>query len=52
MDTLFDRHSSFCCLNIFILYLILCFRGNISLLKLMFKMFTQFHNFMEVCMAC
>ena len=32
--------------------LVLCFRGNISLLKLMFKMFTQFHNFMEVCMAC
>lgn len=36
----------------FYLYNVLCFRGNISLLKLMFKMFTQFHNFMEVCMAC
>lgn len=24
-------------------------RGNISLAKLMFRMFTQFHNFMEVC---
>ena len=26
-------------------------RGNISLGKLMFRMFTQFHNFMEVCCA-
>lgn len=27
-------------------------RGNISLAKLMFRMFTQFHNFMEVCCPC
>lgn len=31
-----------------VIHLLSCFRGAIQLLKLMFRMFTQFHNFMEV----
>lgn len=35
-------------LTLFALYCYHLYRGNISLAKLMFRMFTQFHNFMEV----